>query len=468
MPVPKITADQFAFDLNTGIQDRNREHDTELGPIPDIVVQPNALVLENQNDRIRTVSQLILLDEVGNFTDGDVEEFVFNEFIVRNLGGRSSVTLVFSRATAPQIDLTIQQNFPVATQPNESTGISVVFVTTESRTLPVAQAASFFNIDTERYEIEVAARATITGKIGEVGPGKINRPLRPLSGFDTVENRQRSSTVSGRETNAELLERYRIAIIGTQLGVRNGLRLSINGQFPDAGDVLVVNAGDPLITRSGDDSGAIDIFITGSQTVTRQDSAEFIGVNQLIALENQPVTEIVNVPGFVLNTDYEFVKDTSGVSNSVRAQDAIRFIPGGSSPAIGATINIEYLQDTLISDIQTSFEDADSDVGGQDPLVRSGVQVDITLTAQLVVLSGFSFSTIQATAISTIADFINNFGLGDDVERSDIQAQVRSISGVDNFIFSILDRVGGINLGDVEILDNEFPRIEVGNITITP
>lgn len=468
MPVPKITADQFATDLNTNIRNRNREHDTEIGPIPDIVVQPTAFVLEDQNDRIRDVSRLILLDRVGEFTDADVEAFVFNEFLTRNLGGRSSVTLIFSRATAPQLDLTVQQNFPVATEPDESTGQTIVFVTTESRTLQAAQASSFFNLETERYELEVSARATVIGKNGEVGPGSINRPLRPLAGFDSVENRQRSSSVVGRETNTELLERYRISILGTQLAVRNGLRLAIKSQFPDAGDILVVNAGDPLITRTGADSGAIDIFITGSQAVTRQESVEFIGVNQLIVLGNQPVVSIVNIPGFTEGTDFEFVKDESGVSDSVRSEDGIRFLPGGSAPTIGSTINVEYLQNTLISDIQVSFDDADNDVGGQDPLVRLGSEVDTTLTAQLTVLPGFSFSNIQSTIVTIIVNFINGLGLGDDVERSDIQAEVRNVSGVDNFVFSVLDRLGGTNNSDIIIAKNEFARIEAGNITIVP
>lgn len=467
MPVPKITADQFSTSLNTSIQDRNRSHDTEIGPIPDIVVEPISFVLENQNNRIRDVSRLVLLDSVGEFADEDVNNFVFNEFILRNRGGKSSVTLIFSRATIPQTDQTVQQNFPVATDPDESTGETVVFVTTESKTLQAASAASFFNIETGRYELEVTARATVTGKIGEVGPGRINRPLRPLAGFDIVENRNRSSSVTGRETNTELLERYRISIIATQIATRSGIRSYIKRNFPDAGDILVVNSGDPLITRAGTDSGAVDIFITGSQTVTRQDSAEFVGVNQLIVLENQPATEIVNISGFTLNTDYEFVKDTSGVSDSVRAQDAIRFLPGGSSPTIGNTINIEYLQNTLISDIQSSLEDADSDAGGQDPLARLGTQVDTTLSAQLIVLPGFSFTSIRSSVIDTIVEFINSFGLDDDVERSDIQSVVRQISSVDNFIFNILDRVGGTGNSDIIIDKNEFARIESGNITIT-
>lgn len=467
MPVPKITADQFATDLNSNIQERNSQHDTEIGPIPDIVVQPLAFVLENQNDRTRNVSQLILLDSVSSFTDSDVDDFVFNEVIIRNQGGRSSTSLLFYRATTPQTDLTVQQNFPVATQPDESTGETVIFVTTESKTLPVATASAFFNLQTGRYEIEVAARAAIAGKLGEVGPGRINRPLRPLAGFDTVENKLRSSSVTDRETNTEVLERYRISILATQFATRNGIELAIKRFFPDAGDVLVVNAGDPLITRSGTDSGAVDIFITGSQSISRSDSVEFIGVNQIIVLTQQPVVDIVGITGFVLGTDYELVKDASGVSNSTRAQDGIRFIIGGSSPSIGDTINVGYLQDSLIADIQAVFDNADNDVGGQDPLVRSGTQVDIVMASLLTVISGFSFTTIRTAVITAIVNFINNLGLGEPVELSDLQAVVRSVSGVDNFVFTLLDRSGGTGLGDIPVFKNEFPRIAAGDITIT-
>lgn len=468
MPVPKITAEQFATQLNDSIQNRNQAHDTEIGPIPDIVVEPEALILERQNDRIRTISRLILLDDQEDFEDADVENFVYNEFLIRNEGGRSSTTVIFSRATAPQIDIPVQKNFPIATDPDESTGETVVFVTTEAKTLPVASAASYFNLETQRYELEVAVQATIGGRDGEVGPGKINRPLRPLSGFDKVENRSRSSVVSDRETNSELLERYKIAIVGSNIAAQNGLRLFIKSRFQDAGDVRVINAGDPLITRDSEDSGAIDVFITGAQDVTRSDTQEFLGIGQLIPLNYQPVRSIVNIPGYILDTDYEFVKDTSGLSNSIRASDGIRFLAGGTVPTIGDSINIDYQQDILIANIQSALEDADYNVGGQDPLVRSGEQLDITLTATLVVLPGFSFSTIQGTVTTAIVDFVNSLGLGDAVEKSDIQAVVRGISGVDNFIFSILDVVGETGNDDVSVEKNQFARIETGNITLTP
>ena len=90
------------------------------------------------------------------------------------------------------------------------------------------------------------------------------------------------------------------------------------------------------------------------------------------------------------------------------------------------------------------------------------------MTAQLAVLPGFSFSSIQSTVIDTIVNFIGALGLGDDVEKSDINSEVRSISGVDNFIFSILDRLGGTANADINIEKNEFANIVAGDVTITP
>ena len=121
----------------------------------------------------------------------------------------------------------------------------------------------------------------------------------------------------------------------------------------------------------------------------------------------------------------------------------------------------------MLGNIQDSFSDADNDVGGQDVLTRYGTRVDITLTAVLTVVRGFSFSTVRSTVITAIVEYINSLGLNDDVEKSDIQLVVRRINGVDNFVFLLLDRVGGTGNDDIPIAKNEFPKITSGNITIT-
>ena len=406
------------------------------------------------------------MDSQTQFTDTDVEAFVFNESLIRNLGGRSSGTVIFSRSTAPGSDITVQRNFPIGTQPDESSGETVVFVTTESKTMFAASASSFFNLNTERYELEVAVQAVVAGSTGTVASNRLNRPLRPLANFEQVFNRNATSVALDRETNAELLDRYKIAIIGNQFATRGGLAFNVLAQFPDASDILVVTAGDPLIVRAGTDSGAVDVFVLGSQSTSRSDSQEFIGENQLIVLNNQPVLAVTNITGFTLDTDYEFVKDTSGNAGSTRAQDGIRFFNNAlAAPTIGDTIGIDYTQDILIQNIQNFLVNDDNDVGGQDTLARKATQVNITLSAVLTISAG-TFATVQTAVTNAIINFINNLGLGENVERSDIQQVVRAISGVDNFVFSILDEVGGTGNSDVTIEKSEFARIASADITI--
>ncbi len=469
MPVNKITASQFVSQLNQSILSRNSAHDVEVGSIPDVITEPNAQVLELQNDRVRTISQLILLDQSATFEDTDVDQFVKNEEIIRNNGGRSSGTIIFSRASAPTADLPVQRGYPIATQPDTASGETVIFVTTEAKTLTAVTASTFFNIETNRYELEVSVQATVAGTIGQVGPNRITRPLRTLVGFDNVYNRNRTSTVTDRETNNELIERYKFSIIGTQVASKSGLKLSILSNFQDAGNVRIVTPGNSLITRSGVNGNAIDAYITGAQSITRQDIQEFIGINQLIILDNQPVQNVVSVIEFIQSIDYEFVKDTTGISNSVRAQDAIRFLPTAASlPTVGGNLTINYNQNILIENIQNELvSNPDNIVGGQDILIRSGDEIFIIIGATLTVLSGFSFTTIKNAITIVLVDFINTFGLGDNVEESDLQAIVRNISGVDNFIFTILDRLGGSSVGDIIIELNEFARTSSGNINIT-
>lgn len=471
MPVAKITADQFANRLNIGIHNRNTSYDTEIGAIPDIVVQPVSQVLEQQNDRILTISQLISLNSQTVFQDTDVDNFVFNENIIRNVGGRSSSTIIFSRSTPTTIDLVVQRGYPIATQPDESTGETAVFATTEQITMYAALSSTYFNPATNRYELEVAIQCTVAGQLGEVGPNRVIRPLRPLNGFDKVYNRDRTSSVVDREDNNSLLERYKISILGTQLATNSGLNLYIRSNYPDVGSVLVVNAGDPLITRTGSSGNAVDIFISGIQSVSRTDSKTYVGLGQLISIDHPPIISIVSVVNgattYTQNTDYILVLDVSGVSGSSRAVEGIKFIPGGISPAVGDVIQITYQQNGLIENIQGDFTDPDHTIGGQDTLLRAGTKINIILAARLITLSGFSWSTVATAVTQAILTAINSSLLDADIEQSDLQAIVRQISGVDNFIFTRLDRKPGTGNSDIVLYKNEYAAILSSDISLT-
>lgn len=475
MPIEKITAAQFRDQLRAGITERTESHDVGFGPIRDIVIDPVASVLETQNDRIRAVSLLISLVDPDNLSEDDLDNLVFNEGLRRIDGSRATTTLTFSTPTVDPAgpDLVIQRGFPVATTPDTNTNETVTYVTTEARTLPAAQRASFFNINTQRYEITVPAEATTQGSVGRVGQSRIRRPLRPLVGFDDVTNRNAAEGGLDREINAELINRYLLAILGTDIATPLGIERYARDNFPDVADVLVVFGSNPLLTRQGIDAGAVDAYVVGDQLISVTENIEFLGINQLLQVASPPLNVVTSVVSgattYVEGTDYEVVLDTSGDAGSTRAEEGIVFLPTVTSPpSAGDVVTVAYTSNNLIRNLQTTFEQDDLQVLGRDLLWKEGVQVDIVLEARLRVATGFSTVTVPNAVSSAIQNYINGLLLGADVEESDIQGVVRRISGVDNFLIDRLVRdPAASGAADITIEDNEFARIAVADLTIT-
>lgn len=475
MPVEKITASQFVDQLRAGISARTEEHDVGYGPIRDIVIDPVASVLEQQNDRIRAVSLLLSLQDPNNLSEDDLDGIVFNEGLRRINGSKATATLTFSTTLVDPSgpDLVIQRGFPVATTPDTSTGETVTFVTTEARTLPVASRASFFNISTQQYEISVPVQATAEGSVGRVGATRIRRPLRPLVGFDSVSNASAAEGGLSRETNADLINRYLLAVLGRNLATPTGIEKYARDNFPDVIDVGLVYGADALLTRQSSEAGAVDAYLIGEQLVTRTENLEFYGFNQLLPVSFAPLHVVSSVTAgattYTVGTDYEVVFDATGAAGSTRAVEGIRFLSTAASPpAAGSAVTVEYTSNNLIANLQATFDQDNVRVLGRDLLWKEGIQVAVVLEARLRVAAGFSTTTVSAAVTSAIQDFINALDLGDDVELSDLQGEVRRIPGVDNLLIDRLVRdAAATGAADLAIGANEYARITVADLVVT-
>lgn len=475
MPIDRITAAQFEAQLRTAITDRTETHDTAYGPIKDIVIAAPAQVLEGQNDRIRQVSLLLSLVNSDEFTDDDLDDFVFNEGLTRIEGSRATGVLVFSMPTEPTINAVIPRGFPVASQPDASSGTAITFVTTEERLIPAATASTYLNLLTNRYELEVPVEALTEGSTGLIGAGRITRQLQPLGLFSAVTNRAATQGGRDRETNEELIERYLLAILGRELSTPTGVEKYARDNFPDVEDVLTVYGGNALLTRAAEEAGAVDAYIVGATAIAQTDNLTFLGVGQLHVLSVAPLVQVSSVTRvspaatYVEGTDYEVVFDGGGNAGSPRAADGIRFlVTSPTPPTPGQVITVEYTYNNLIRSLQAGFELDDTLVHGRDLLFKQAEQVDIILEASLRVSAGFSVTTVQDLVEAALLDFINALELGDDVELSDLQGVVRRISGVDNFIITrLVDDDTESGTVDLPIADNQYARLAAINLTIT-
>lgn len=467
MTIQKKTAQDFAADIESAIISRNSSYDTKIGPIPDLVINPISGVLELQNERARAVQQLLSLSNDAVFTRSDVDAFVYNELIVRSVGSKSRVVLTFSRTTPPTVDQTVKANFPVATLADEETGSAITFVTINDATMVAANAGAYFNSTTQKYELQVSARAVTNASSGDVAPGRIVRPLRPLNGFESVTNKTAATGGKNAETNAELIERYILSIIGSSPSVVRGIEKILRDLFPETIDSNVVFGNNALNVRSSTDGGAVDVYVIGSSPTSVTESYTFTGPDQVIALNKQPVIEIQSILPYTQGTDYVLQKDTTGNAGSVRARDGVRFNSAYAYPTIGSVMSVTYVYDALQATLQDAFTAADYNVTGRDILFKEAEQVDVTITASLKIRPGFSVAQVTSFVTSAILAFINAKTLGESVEVSDIQATVRAYSAVDNFIISNIAKVGSTGTVDIPINPRQFARMAIADLTIT-
>ena len=480
MAVEKVTAQQFAQTIKNAILALNKSYDTEIGPIPDLVINPVSNVLASQNASIRQLQQLLALVQDGSYTYDDLVAFVANEGIYPNTGAKSVVNMVFSTINV-QASLTVSAGFPVSTQVDELSNQSVTYVTVESATLNATNKAAYFNASTQRYELVVPAIATVGGSIGNVASNRITLPLRALVGFNSVFNRDPAQGGLDGTTEAELIERYLIAIVGTAQSVESGTRLTALTKFPNVRDVAVVYGYDPLLTRAGTDAGAVDEWVLGQANLSRTDASTFEARGVPIPLLKQPVQSITSVyhgiTVYTAGVDYNFVPDASGNSGSVRGLDSIIFTFGGIAPVVGSSISIDYIQNVLIEDMQITYEAPENFVYGRDLLIRQSVAVPVQISAGLTVGLGLSYTTVLAQVQTAVLAFVNSLLLnaripgvspGGSLQMSDVNAVVRSIAGVDNFIMTTFAVVGGSGAQDIPIGKNQNPTLDPVNLNIVP
>lgn len=475
MPIDKVTSVQYAAQITAGVNGRDSTIDTTVGPIPDAAIFPQSVVLEQQNDRARKLSFLLSLANVDEFTgfETDLEGIVYNEGQTRSTGAKANVTELFSRSAEPKADLNVQRGYPIASQIDEATGSTIVFVASEARVMTYAQRQSFFNLRTQRYELSVPLVSTVEGAGARVGPNRVNRPLRPLAGFDSMTNPLAATGGRDTETNAELIARYLIAILGRQTGVPNGITRVALADFPDVSGLKVVYGNNPMLLRAATDAGAVDVWIKGSVLRSNAENLPFPGVGQLIPVSIPPLVSVVSVKSgatYDEGTDYDVVFDLSGVSRSPREASGIRFRAGGPNalPAIGDPVTINYTYDGLIRDLQAGFTDDETLELGRDILFRRGIEVPIAHAANLTTTQGFSVSSILTKVQVADLTFVNTLGLGEPIQGSDIQGVVRAITGVDNYVITRLSRASAAGgAGDLSLADNEYPALAAVNLTVS-
>jgi hypothetical protein len=441
--------------------------DVNIGPLLGIVVTPPATLANNLYAQIVHLNAIMDIANWQQASDDELDAIVntYGNGMTRLGATYSTGVVTFGTHVRPVADIVIPAGTAVGTGTNAQ-GQQVIFVTTEQVVMSYSSVSSYYNPINNGYEIDVPIVAVSSGSQGTVAPNQINVMLKSIAGISYVYNKAGTSPAQDRETSQALVTRLLAINTGYSDDVYAGLYFDLLTNAGVSG-CAIVGKDDPLLTRVGSDTGAVDVYVIDTAPTSTQEYFIFNGTNYVFM--NQPVISVVSVfdsNGNDVTSKFNFVKDTGIYSGSVRAQDKINYV--GSGLTVGQLLVATINYDSEESSLQNYFSSKSKEVFGRDILIRQAIGNQLFISAHIVVQSSYDFATVQSLVYSAIFNYINGLKLGEDAIMAQAIALAEDIPGMENIYFSdfrLLTEASG-TVHDIVITKNMYNRIMAGNLIV--
>jgi uncharacterized phage protein gp47/JayE len=456
-----ITGKQPNADFSTGTVNR------------DIGLEGFAQELSNLSVEIDNTKLLQTLDNASAIDPDDLDSVAANFNLARIAATAASGTITFGTNTQPTSTIQIgagsgSGGITVATAKNES-GQQVSYITTSTVFLT---PSSLQNPLTGLYEVDAPAVALIAGTSSNVGANTLTSATSFPAGVDNITNKLAITNGTDVEINTELANRIKLKIQGQVLGTKAGLE-SLAASVSGVEDTLVIDPNNSLAVRG---PGSVDIFILGSSPTTVSDTITRVTGEDVKVLQNQPALSISSITGtlsaspghvFVEGVDYQLNKDTtSSLKNSVQAQDSIEWLGAGDKPDNGTDYIVTYSREGLVRSVQDEFDKEINKIITADILIKESVQVVATIDFTITVISGSNLSQAQIDTTTAASVFINALGLGEPLQRSDLNFAVRTaVPSIDNLTFNVFSTTS-TGVGDLTAAANEYFRVTGASLIV--
>lgn len=452
-----------ALDTNTGTVLRDIVIDAPAAQMRSLAV------LLDYADSLKSVDSLLAIlddpDYLSELNDA-LPEFSLTDlkaYISSDLDRMASNFLITRTAAQPA---RYRQRFWRADDNNESPitvplGTQVQTLDGSVKARVVASSAQTPVVDVAKglYYVEATIEATTSGTIGNVANNAFSRfsVAIPTLASETgnVEMLQPGTDI---QSDASLGEAIKNSFRARNLNTKAGYKEILKAAPLAFTDVSVVGPNDSLMKRSA--SGAVDLYVIGSDTSTRTDVFRYqTGTTQFL-LTYQPALSLVSVTtgaGPKPTNSYTLLTSNNGWSGSAKAKAYFK-ITDASTYSDQQLFNVTYTYDAKIRDAQNLIESPDYDVPGADVLVKRGTQVLIDMDLQAVLTGSVSESVAQTNMAGDFAKFFTGGvsstgvtlpgrGMGVPIDKTDVLSILTAVNGVDRITLTTLviyTVIGGI------------------------
>ena len=289
---------------------------------------------------------------MGFVNDTDVQALIDTQFdnlaanfsITRLPGNPAVGSVIVYTTSVPTQDIPIPSLTAVWSTANTNTNTSSIrFNVGGTYTMYAAQASSYYNFNTQQWEIPVDVTAATIGSAGNVPAGSITS----ITGVSGVQVINRAATVLGtdQESNADLAARAMLGFVSVDSGTMGGYK-AICAKQQGVVKSMVVMAGDALMMRDWDAlrqkhiGGKIDVWVEG--VLERQVTDTFAFT---FAIAQGIRCTIIDIPSLTFQ-----VQDSRVTANT----PIVELLSGSNYGVYNATTGEAYVvQNYVLVDYQT-------------------------------------------------------------------------------------------------------------------
>lgn len=389
------------------------------------------------------------------------------DLISRKLAIAATGQVRFSVSTAVVgSDVTI----PIGTEvqvPGTGASSPIKYTTTTEGTISIG------NTQSNLVSVVCQDKGTIGNATANTITGFGSKP----SGVDAVTNPNTYTTGQDKESDDKFKDRIKRFMLSLSRATIPALEYAayLGEDSATSKSVLFANVVEDLVNL-----GKITIYIDDGlgtaesvQTITGEAVLTALGGETVFYLGNKPIkTEAtftiyldplgVGAPvALVLGTDYAINP----------ANGKIKLLPDAFPNGLTATdeITADYTYfDGLIQNTQLHVDGDANDRTNYPGYRAAGVQVrvlsptivQLSFTANITVLQGYSQTTVADAVSIAIQNYINNLGIDEDVVLAELVERAMVVTGMYNINITVPS-------GDRVILENQVARILSSNINIT-
>lgn len=461
------TEEDVIAELEQSIQSTDTTLDVAQGPLPDIMIRPQAGQLAIASEEAESLRQLFTLDFQESATDDEVRNSLANYASSPGAGVKSRHVQHFLRFTRPTDDIVI----PSGTLVSNLTG-NLVYRVVTSGTITALAADNFYNPTRNAYELGLLVEAVGVGEDFNLPKFRVNTIVTVVDGIDTTENRSASTGGVTKETKDEQSERLKTALLGRNMGAPGGIQGLITEALPElVSDVATVQPYETEFTRLVT-GPSLDLYNIGSaseaytQTYTATGGETQLPLDKVPALSIDTLT-VGGVSGVVTGTLVTDQTFESGLSLS--ATDVVVF----DTPLIlNDVVEIVYQYNTVLEQVQsTVFAEGAEYLFNTDILIRSPFPINPKIIGTVQALASFSTTEVEEDVDTFLQTEFTFTEFTETVFPEVIrQRMISEIPGVQNVTFTEFHRATGslssiepivFNRNEVSVYDASFVNLEV-------